>query len=77
MQEASSFVALNADCRTLPKLQEHPPGALSGAGQKGIGSVATGHATKYCSTKSWYWHEYTWMKIPEPGSVKTVTTSFR
>jgi hypothetical protein len=43
--------------RTLPRLQEQRFGALSGAGQKGIGSAALGHTAKYCWTKSWYSQE--------------------
>lgn len=43
--------------RTLPRLQEQRLGALSGAGQKGIGSVALGQTAKYCWMKSWYSQE--------------------
>lgn len=52
-----SFCALITDCSTLPRLHEQPPGALSGAGQKGIGSVAVGHSTKYPATSLPYSQE--------------------
>lgn len=42
---------------TLPRLQEQRFGALSGGGQKGIGSLALGQVAKYCCTKSWYLQE--------------------
>ena len=38
--------------RTLPRLQEQRLGALSGAGQKGIGSVALGHMVAHHSNKT-------------------------
>jgi hypothetical protein len=43
--------------RTLPTSQEQRFGALSGAGQKGIGSWALGQMAKYCWTNSWYSQE--------------------
>ena len=39
-------------CVTLPRSQEQRFGALSGGGQKGIGSWALGQMAKYCCTKS-------------------------
>jgi hypothetical protein len=56
-QEVCSLRAERVFVRTLPRLQEQRFGALSGAGQKGIGSVALGHTAKYCWTKSWYSQE--------------------
>jgi hypothetical protein len=38
--------AFMTECNTLPRLHEQPPGALSGAGQNGTGSVAAGQLTK-------------------------------
>jgi hypothetical protein len=57
MQEICSLRAVRVDWMTLPKSQEQRFGALSGAGQKGIGSEALGQMAKYCWTKSWYSHE--------------------
>lgn len=59
MHELYSSCALVTDRNTLPRLHEQPLGALSGAGQYGIGSVATGHWTKYAATSSSYSQEYT------------------
>lgn len=42
---------------TLPRSHEQRFGALSGGGQKGIGSLALGQMAKYCCTKSWYLQE--------------------
>lgn len=58
MHELYSFCALRTDCNTLPRLHEQPAGALSGAGQYGIGSVAVGHSRKYSATNSSYSQEY-------------------
>lgn len=60
MFSAQEIWALRAERvfdRTLPRLQEQRLGALSGAGQKGIGSVALGQTAKYCWMKSWYSQE--------------------
>lgn len=57
IQETCSLRAVNVLWRTLPKSQEQRFGASSGAGQKGIGSMALGQMAKYCWTKSWYSHE--------------------
>ena len=56
-QEVCSLRAESVFVSTFPRLQEQRFGALSGAGQKGIGSVALGHMAKYCWTKSWYSQE--------------------
>lgn len=57
MQEICSLRAVRVDWRTFPRSQEQRFGALSGGGQKGIGSMALGQMAKYCWTKSWYSHE--------------------
>lgn len=57
MQDTCSLRAVSVVWSTLPRLQEQRLGALSGAGQKGIGSIALGQTAKYCCTKSWYSHE--------------------
>lgn len=56
-QESWAWRAERVFVRTFPRLQEQRFGALSGAGQKGIGSAALGHTAKYCWTKSWYSQE--------------------
>lgn len=43
MQVVYSCCAFMTECNTFPRLHEQPPGALSGAGQNGIGSPAMGH----------------------------------
>lgn len=58
MHALCSICALITDCSTFPRLQEHPVGALSGAGQNGIGSEAVGHWAKYAATSFPYSQEY-------------------
>jgi len=45
--------------KTLPRLQEQPPGASGGAGKKGKSLDEPGQYWRYLTTSSWYWHEYT------------------
>jgi hypothetical protein len=71
MQVVYSCCAFMTECNTLPRLHEQPPGALSGAGQNGIGSVAAGHWTKYSSINSSYSQEYTY-RTYEQESTKVV-----
>ena len=40
-------------CDILPRLHEQAPGALEGAGQKGIGVDAEGQMAKYWFMSSW------------------------
>jgi hypothetical protein len=57
MQLTWSLREASVVCRTFPISQEQRFGALSGAGQKGIGSWALGQMAKYCWMKSWYLQE--------------------
>lgn len=52
MQDTCALRADSVFWSTLPRSQEQRPGASSGAGQKGIGSMAPGQIAKYCCTKS-------------------------
>ena len=57
MQFTCSLREVRVVSTTLAMSQEHRFGALSGAGQKGIGSWALGQTAKYCWMKSWYLQE--------------------